>query len=166
MKRNLSIALVTVAALVTCANLSVAQIVQPAPPAQPAPPPQPVLPDLQMSGLSIASPAVLHCGTQTVTYTVTDLNAGAAPAGRHYVDLRYSSGGGFNPINRRLWVALNPGVTNTQTFTFSFWNGPCDCLPSTYTATFQAATDTLSSVAESNESNNLSNTVSIPAACP
>jgi hypothetical protein len=119
-----------------------------------------------MNGLSIVSPAVLHCGTQTVTYTVTDLNAGAAPAGRHYADLRYSTGAGFNPINRRLWIALNPGATNTQTVTFSFWNGPCDCLPGTYTATFQAATDTLSTVAESNESNNLSNTFSIPAACP
>jgi len=159
----------TVAALALCAlagGASAQIVVQPVPPGQPAPPPIPLLPDLQIGGLTIVSPAVLHCGTQTVTYTATDVNTGNAPAGRHSVDLSFSTGFGFHPLNRNLWVALNPGVSSTRTITFNYWNGPCDCLPGTYTAFFQATTDSLNTVAESNEGNNLSNIVSVPAACP
>lgn len=164
MKRTLPLAILILLAFAAAATAQI--VVQPVPPVQPAPAPVPLLPDLQVGGLSISSPAVLHCGTQNVTFTATDVNAGNAPAGRHYLDLMLSTGAGFHPICRRLVAGLNPGASNTVTFVCSFWNGPCDCLPSTYTATFQAFTDSLNQVAESNESNNLSNTVSIPAACP
>jgi hypothetical protein len=155
--------LATLVALPTTAQI----IVQPAPPAIPIPP-QPVPPDLTASGLQILSPATLRCGTQTVTFQVTEGNGGGN-AGSYHLDLTYDYGSAttFWPICRYARPGL--GALSSRVFgpiTCTFWNGPCDCLPSTYTATFRANIDVLNAVAESNEGNNLSNRVSIPATCP
>jgi len=98
---------------------------------------------------------------------VTETNGGGARSTRHYLDLLKSNGlGGFNPVCRTMVAGLLAGQSRTQTLTCTFYNGPCDCLPTTYTSTFQAFADSLNNVPESNEANNLSNAVVVAAACP
>jgi|GEM_PF-3122681 len=130
-------------------------------------PPVLVPPDLRHSGLTITSPAVLRCGTQTVTFSVTETNGGSA-AGSHYNDLLYDYGSGTTlyPVCRVLRPSFPALSTRTWTYSCTFWNGPCDCLPTSYTATFQTFIDSLNGIAESNEGNNRSNRASIPATCP
>lgn len=132
------------------------------------PAPIPVPPDLTATGLQILAPTTLHCGMQTVTFRVNENNGGGS-SGPFYLDLQYDYGSGstFWAICRYSRPGL--GALSTRVLgpiNCTFWNGPCDCLPTTYTATFRVFIDSLNNVAESNEGNNLSNTVSIPAACP
>jgi hypothetical protein len=130
-------------------------------------PPQQVPPDLQHSNLVITSPSVLRCGTQTVTFTVNETNAGSS-AGIHHNDLLYDYGSGSQvwPICRVQRPSFPALSSRTWSFSCTFWNGPCDCLPTNYTATFITMIDSLNAIAESNENNNRSNRVSIPATCP
>ena len=49
----------------------------------------------------------------------------------------------------------------------TFYNGPCDCIPTTsYTTTFQAQIDSLNEVIESDETNNFSNLAAVASTCP
>ena len=140
--------------------------------ANPAPTPLPIRPqlvppELRHSGLQILSPATLRCGTQTVTFSVTETNGGSS-AGTHFNDLTYDFGSGttFWPVCRISRPSFPALSTRVWTATCTFWNGPCDCLPTSYTATFRTFIDSLNGIVESNENNNLSNQVSIPATCP
>jgi hypothetical protein len=126
------------------------------------------IPDFQVSGLVINSPATLGCGTQSVTFTVNETNAGPILSGTYHLDLlRSVAGSGFTPVCR----FARPGIrmTNTRSIqlTCMFYNGPCgDCVPGSYTTTFQAQIDSLNEVIESDETNNFSNLVAEPSTCP
>ncbi len=124
------------------------------------------LPDLQVGGLTVTSPPTLTCGPQTVTFTVTETNAGPVLTGTFHLDLLKSTGGGFTPICRLARRAMRANATRTVTLSCNFYNGPCDCLPSTYTTTFQANIDSLNAVVESDETNNFSNLSALPSTCP
>ncbi len=124
-------------------------------------------PDLLVGGLVINSPATLTCGSQTVTFTVNETNAGTVLSGTFHVDLlRSVGGGGFTPVCRLARPAIRAGRTRTITLSCTFWNGPCDCLPTAYTTTFQAQIDSLNANVELDETNNLSNLVAVPSTCP
>lgn len=128
---------------------------------------QQVLPDLRVSTLTITSPASLGCGSRTVSFTVTEINGkpGTAPSYLLYLQLNNGSGV-FAPICAFTRPSLAGNSSRVFNGSCTFWNGPCDCLPTTYTATFRAHIDPLNTVQETNEGNNLSNTPSIPATCP
>jgi hypothetical protein len=128
----------------------------------------PVQPDLIVGSFAVTSPATLHCGSQALSFTATESNIGNAGAGSHFLHLQI-----FNPSNGQ-WPGASAfslgrilaGVTRPLAGTFNFFNGPCDCLPSTYSITFRLFDDGGDLVAESNEGNNASNSVVVPAACP
>lgn len=124
------------------------------------------MPDLQVGGLVINSPATLTCGSQNVTFTVTETNAGPVASDTFHLDLLKSTGGGFTPVCRIARRAFRANATRTIQLSCTFWNGPCDCLPSTYTTTFQAHIDSLNAIVESDETNNFSNLVAVPSTCP
>jgi hypothetical protein len=167
MRRTCRIAVVIVLALALAASAQAQTvIVTPIGPVQPAPRPQPVPADLQIASLVITSPATLRCGTQVISFTAVETNAGAGPAGAHHVDLLKSTGAGFFPVCRIAVGSLAAGVTRTLALSCTFWNGPCDCLPTSYTSFFQLFTDSLNAVTETNEGNNLSNIVALPSTCP
>lgn len=125
-------------------------------------------PDLTLAGLTVNAGTLIKCGSSTINVTVTETNAGAARATRHYVDLLGNLGtaGPFVPLCRKMVPGLLAGASQTITFNCVYYNGPCDCLPTTYNESFQGLADSLASVAESNESNNSSNVVVAPATCP
>jgi hypothetical protein len=124
------------------------------------------LPDLQVSGLAVTAPLTLTCGSQTVTFTVTETNASATASTPFHLDLLKSTGGGFTPVCRVGRRALRSNMTRTTQISCTFYNGPCDCLPTTYTTTFQVSIDSLNAVIESDETNNLSNLSAVPSTCP
>ncbi len=124
------------------------------------------LPDLQVSGLTVNAPATLTCGTQVVTFTVTETNAGPVASAPFHLDLLKSTGGGFTPVCRLVRRSIQANWSRTVQLTCTFWNGPCDCLPTTYTTTFQAHIDSLNEVVESDETNNFSNLFAVPSTCP
>jgi subtilase family serine protease len=125
-------------------------------------------PDLTLAGLTVNAGTLIKCASSTINVTLTETNAGTARAGRHYVDLMGNLGttGPFVPLCRKLVPGLLAGASQTITFNCVYYNGPCDCLPTTYNESFQGLTDSLANVAESNESNNSSNVVVAPATCP
>jgi subtilase family serine protease len=132
-----------------------------------APRAQAQLPDLQVSGLAVTAPATLTCGGQTVTFNVTETNAGPILSDTYHIDLlRSVAGSGFTPVCRLSRPAIRATRTRTVQLTCSFYNGPCDCLPSSYTTTFQAQIDSLNAVTESDETNNLSNLTAVASTCP
>ena len=124
------------------------------------------LPDLQVSGLAVTAPPTLTCGSQTVTFSITETNASATPSATFHLDLLKSTGGGFTPVCRVARRALRSNMTRTSQITCIFYNGPCDCLPTSYTTTFQVSIDSLNEVVESDETNNLSNLSAVPSTCP
>jgi hypothetical protein len=129
---------------------------------QPAPQPIPLKPDLVIRSYAVNSPAVLHCGTQTVTATIAEVNRGNAPSGP-YTTYHRKNGA---PANAQQRPSLNPGQTAVYTDTFNYWNGPCDCLPTSYTITWDAVVDAVNVVMESNEGNNVGPSVVVAAQCP
>lgn len=135
----------------------------PVQPIRPVPIPPP---DLLINSLVITSPATLRCGTQNVSFTAVETNAGPSPAGAHHIDLLKSTGAGFFPVCRIAVGSLAGNTSRNLALSCTFWNGPCDCLPTSYTSFFQAFTDSLNAVAESNEGNNLSNIVPLASTCP
>jgi subtilase family serine protease len=128
---------------------------------------QQVLPDLRVSNLALTAPATLRCGNQTVSFTMTETNGGPAAAPSYLLYLQLNNGSGvFAPVCAFTRPSLAANTSRTFTGSCTFWNGPCDCPLTSYTATFRAFIDPLNAVTESNEGNNLSNTPSIPATCP
>jgi hypothetical protein len=140
---------------------------QPAPPLTPIPP-IPLQPDLIVGSFNVTAPPVLHCGPQTLSFTATESNVGTANAGRHYLHLQRQNpfSGAWLPTAAIPLSSLAAGATRPLAGTFNFYNGPCDCLPSTYTITFRLFDDGGDLVTESNEGNNASNTIVVAAACP
>lgn len=124
------------------------------------------LPDLQVSGLTVTAPPTLTCGSQAVTFTITETNASATPSATFHLDLLKSTGAGFTPVCRVARRALRSNMTRTSQITCTFYNGPCDCLPTSYTTTFEVSIDSLNEVVESDETNNLSNLSAVPSTCP
>ncbi|HSK74887.1 MAG TPA: CARDB domain-containing protein [Thermoanaerobaculia bacterium] len=124
------------------------------------------LPDLQVSGLTVTAPLTLTCGSQAVTFTVTETNASATASAPFRIDLLKSTGGGFTPVCRVARRGLRANTTRTSQVSCVFYNGPCDCLPTSYTTTFQVSIDSLNEVIESDETNNLSNLSAVPSTCP
>lgn len=128
----------------------------------------PVLPDLVVSSFVVTAPATLHCGSQPVSYTAVEGNTGNADAASHYLHLQRlnTSNGQWAGAAALQLGALTAGARRGLAGTFNLYNGPCDCLPSTYSITFRLFNDGGNLVAESNENNNASNQVVVPAACP
>lgn len=139
-----------------------------------APPHQPIpgipigQPDLIVGGFAVTAPPVLHCGPQSLSFTAVESNIGNAAAGRHLLYLQR-----LNPFNGQFQnsastalAGLSAGTTRNIAGTYNFFNGPCDCLPSTYTITFRIFDDGALQVDESNEGNNASNSIVVAAACP
>lgn len=122
----------------------------------------PTPPDLSFSAYGITSPAVVHCGTQTIIFNVTETNTGSTQTGP-YTTYHFSNGVAFCAKQR---PGLAPLSSATFTDVCTLWNGPCDCSPGTYTIPFFGFVDSLGVVNESNEGNNISPTVVQPAACP
>ena len=120
-------------------------------------------PDLTISAYAVTSPAVVHCGQQTITFSITETNLGNAPSGP-YLTGHSVNGSPLCGFNR---PSLPPGASATFTDVCPMWNGPCDCIPpTTYTLSFFGFVDATFVVAETNESNNQGPTVTQPAACP
>ncbi|MEQ8279397.1 MAG: CARDB domain-containing protein [Deltaproteobacteria bacterium] len=142
--------------------------------AQPAPPqavaqPQPVGdPDLIVTNFNVTGPASLGCGTQTVFYTAIERNIGNGNAGRHFLHLQRQNplNGAWIPTSSNQLGALAAGATRNLQGSFTFYNGPCDCPPTSYTINFRLFDDGGDLVAESNEGNNASNAVTVNATCP
>jgi CARDB protein len=126
----------------------------------PFPPPPP--PDLIISAYSVVSPAVSHCGNQTIVFSVTEANTGAGPAAP-YTTSHTLNGVGICSFQR---PGLAAGFSATFTDTCTFWNANCDCGHGTGTIPFFGIVDSLNAVPETNESNNQSVTVLQPIACP
>jgi hypothetical protein len=124
------------------------------------------LPDLQVSGLAVTAPPTLTCGMQSVTFTITETNASGTASGTFHLDLLKSTGAGFTPICRVPRRGVRANTSRTTSITCSFYNGPCDCLPTSYTTTFQVNIDSLNEVVESDETNNFSNLFAVPSTCP
>lgn len=129
---------------------------------------RPVLPDLVVNSFVVTMPATLHCGQQPVSYTAVESNLGNADAANHYLHLQRlnTSNGQWAGAAALPLGTLTAGATSGLAGTFSFYNGPCDCLPATYSITFRLFDDGGNQVTESNENNNASNQVVVPAACP
>jgi hypothetical protein len=128
---------------------------------QPFPPPPP--PDLRITAYAITSPAVIHCGQQTIVIQITETNSGAGPAGP-YVTAHTSNGVGFCFQFR---PGLAAGTSATFTDVCNLNNGSCPCAPiMTYTIPFHGQIDAGSQVSETNEGNNLSVFLNHPAQCP
>ena len=125
----------------------------------PFPPPPPA--DLTFSAYAVTSPAVVHCGAQTIIFNVTETNLGAGPAAP-YLTYHFSNGVAFCARSR---PALAAGASASFTDICSLNNGPCEC-SATYTIPFFGLVDSLNAVAETNEANNQSQTVIQPAQCP
>lgn len=163
MRCSCRIAVLAVFALALAASVQAQIIVAPALPIRPIPVPPP---DLQISNLVMTSPATLHCGTQTISFTAVETNAGPSPAAAHHIDVLKSTGAGFFVTCRIAVGSLAGNTSRNLALSCTFWNGPCDCLPTTYTSFFQLFTDSLLAVAESNEGNNTSNIAPLASACP
>jgi subtilase family serine protease len=118
-------------------------------------------PDLTISAYAVTSPAVVHCGQQTITFNITETNLGNAPSGP-YVTGHSVNGSPLCGFNR---PSLPPGASATFTDVCPMWNGPC-CNPGSWTLPFFGTVDATGVVAESNESNNQGPTVIQPAVCP
>jgi hypothetical protein len=130
--------------------------------------PMPLQPDLIVNSFAVTAPPVLHCGSQSLSFTAVESNIGPARAGTHNLHLQR-----FNPSNGQFvgassipLTAIAAGATRALAGTFNFWNGPCDCFPTNYTITFRLFDDGGDLIAESNEANNASNSVVVAAACP
>jgi hypothetical protein len=128
----------------------------------------PLLPDLVVGSFVVTAPVTLHCGSQSLSYTAVESNIGNDNAASHYLHLQRlnTSNGQWIGAAALQLGALTAGVRRSLAGTFNFYNGPCDCLPSTYSITFRLFDDGGNLVAESNENNNASNQVVVPAACP
>ena len=130
--------------------------------------PAPVLPDLLVGSFAVTAPATLRCGTQQLSFTALETNAGRARAGTHFLHLQRlntSNGQWVGVVGMQL-PAIAAGATAPLAGTFTFWNGPCDCLPTSYSISFRLFIDGGDAIAESNEANNASNVVIVPATCP
>lgn len=123
-------------------------------------PPRPA--DLTVGAYAVTSPPVVHCGSQTIAITITESNIGTGPSGP-YTTYHYSNGVAFCARSR---PSLAAGATATYNDSCNLWNGPCDCIPTSYTIPFFARVDALGAVAESNEGNNQGPTVIKNAQCP
>lgn len=139
-----------------------------APPHQPIPPVLVPQPDLTAGSFVVTAPAVLHCGTQTLSFTAVENNIGNGDAGRHLLYLQRLNpfSGQFLNTSSLALGGLVAGATRNLTGAYTFYNGPCDCLPSTYTITFRLNDDGAMQIDESNEGNNTSNSIVVAAACP
>ena len=152
----------------------------PAPGPNPVPAPL-VLPDLLVASFVLTSPPIFHCGPQTGTLTAIETNAGNGDAPSYYIHVQQSNPGcptQWKSMASILRRPLPAGTTRaTGPLSFSFYNGPRDCIPGTGSITLRLfidgwnimcnpATTTTGLVAESNEANNASNVVVHPAACP
>jgi len=119
-------------------------------------------PDLTVTTFTVDSPAVLHCGTQTITVSWTEKNRSRGIAAAHNSAVYINGGPTFLiPIG-----TLSAGQSQSGTTTATFYNGPCDCLPTSYTIPIFMKADWYNTVAETNETNNNSATVTQSAACP
>ena len=130
--------------------------------AKPLPFPPGAKPDLTFSAYAVTSPAVIHCGQQTIVFNVTETNLGTAPSGP-YVTHHFSNGVAFCAKSR---PNLPPGTSASFTDTCNLWNGPCDCPPTSYTIPFFGFVDPGNALAELDETNNQSPTVIRNAQCP
>ena len=135
------------------------------------------LPDLQVASFVLTSPPIFHCGPQTGTLTAIETNAGRGNASSYYLHVQQphsSSPTGWRGFASILRPPLPAGTTRaTGPLSFSFYNGPCGCIPATYNMTLRLFIDggdiwglNGGLVAESNEANNASNRIVQPAACP
>lgn len=122
------------------------------------------LPDLQVSGFQILSPATLHCGGAVVKIAFTETNAGRTDSGPYTLDFVLQTHGFSLHIARPNLPAFSSRVVRT---TVTWYNGPCDCAPiGTITSTYSLLIDAQNVVVESNEGNNMSNIATLPWSCP
>lgn len=126
---------------------------------------QPGLPDLQITSFSITSPTTITCSQQVATIRIVETNTGSRASGPFSVSLvlEYIGGASLPAIAR---PSLAGQSSRRATLIISWFNGPCDCVPGSYVASFHMDIDSTSSVAESNENNNSSATVILPGTCP
>jgi CARDB protein len=128
----------------------------------PFPPPPP--PDLTFSAFSILSPSVVHAGSPTIVFSVTETNLGGSATGP-YMTYYFSNGVAFCARQRTAGLAAGASATFTDSCVLN--NGSAgDCSPGSGTMPFFAFVDSLGQVAESNEGNNISPTVILPTQCP
>ena len=126
-------------------------------------PPQPAQPaDLTVTSYAVNSPPVVHCGGQTIVFTVTEKNngPGLAPA---YTTHHFANGVAFCGRSR---PALAAGASATYTDACSFYGGPCDCGGGSQPLNLFERVDALNVVTETNEANNQSITVTKTWTCP
>lgn len=131
----------------------------------PAPTPIRLKPDLTVSGLTINSSTTIHCGSQTVSITYTESNIGNAPSGTYWNHV-YRNGTALVATASSPRPSLGAGATRVVTDTFTYYAGPCDCFPGSNGVTFSLKIDGPNQVAEKNENNNFSNTVTATEVCP
>ena len=127
---------------------------------KPWPPPPPA--DLTVSGYAITSPPVVHCGAQTIVFSITETNNGLGPAGP-YTTYHFSQGVAFCARQR---PGLAAGASVTYTDSCSLNGGPCDCQPGSFPNPFFSRVDALGTVTETNEGNNQSPTIVKTHQCP